>query len=248
MSQINSANVSVILVEPTQPGNVGAVARAMDNMGVSDLRLVNPCQYFHPEARMFAMNARHLLHQANVFSSLKEALKGVNLIIGTSARQREKIQTLSNLNKIPAILSPYPKETTVALVFGTEQSGLDNEAMSLCNEWVYIPTYGTNSSLNLAQSVLIVLFELSKHYDSLPSMEEKLILPAPSEKIESMKDHFFQILEATGFIRGTTKNSLWNSFSNLIGRAKPDERDVNMIRGFFNRIEITLKQKNNDQA
>ncbi len=242
MSLLDPSQISVVLVEPTQPGNIGAAARAMDNMGVTDLRLVKPCHYFHPEARMFSMNARYLLHQAKTFDSLKEAIKDHHLIIGTTAREREKVKKLTNIHDLPEIVQPFSTDISIALVFGTEKSGLNNEDLALCNEWVYIPTYGKSSSLNLSQAVLVMLYELSKLYNTDPIQLEKTIEPASSKNLENMKEHFFQILQKIGYIRGAAKDTLWYSFSDLIGRAKLDERDIRMLRGFFNRIEVTLQR------
>ncbi len=245
MADLSPLQISVVLVEPTQPGNIGATARAMDNMGVTDLRLVNPCHYFHPEARMFAMNARHLLHKAHKYPSLQEAIEDRQLIIGTSARQRDKIQKSTSIFELPELLRYYSPRVKIALVFGTERSGLTNEDMSLCNEWIHIPTFTVNGSLNLAQAVMVVLYELSKAYGNDVFSQETSLKPASSEKIEGMKKHFFQVLEQIKFLRHGAKDSIWHSFASLIGRAKPDERDIRMMRGFFNRIEVTLKRQSN---
>ncbi len=243
MGIILPSQIAVVLVEPTQPGNVGSTARAMDNMGISDFRLVKPCHYFHAEARMFAMNARYLLHQAKTYQTLEEAVEDRHLIIGTTARERDKIKKLSSIRDLPSVLEGVSKDTKIAIVFGPEQSGLRNEHINACNEWIYIPTFGQSSSLNLSQAVLVTLYELSRLYDMEPNQVEQEILPAASASIEGMKNHLFDILEATDFLHRSSKENVWSSFSDMIGRAKPDERDVRMIRGFFNRIQITLNKK-----
>ncbi len=240
---LDPAQICVVLVETTQPGNIGATARAMENMGVSDLRLVNPCEVDHPEARMFSMNARHLLYEAKIFTSLRDAVQDCQLVIATSNRQRDKIQTSSSVYDLPDIVRACKPEIPIAIVFGPEQSGLTNDDMSICNEWIYIPTYGKTGSLNLAQAVMVLLYEASKKYDEKFTLTPETIEPASSKSVEGMKEHFFHILEITGFLRLSSRNALWGSFSGMIGRAKPDEREVRMIRGFFNRIEVTLGKK-----
>lgn len=240
---IHPSQIAVVLVEPTQPGNVGSAARALDNMGITDFRLVNPCHYFTGEARAFSMNARYLLHQAKKYDQLAEALEDRHLIIGTTAREREKIKKLSPLHQLPDIFKDYSRDTRVAIVFGTEQSGLANEHIDLCNEWIYIPTFGKSSSLNLAQAVVVTLYELSKLFDAKPVQAEQEIIPATSRSVEAMKTHLFAIMDKIGFLRKSSRESIWTSFSDLIGRAKPDERDIRMIRGFFNRIDVTLKRE-----
>ena len=235
-----------MLVETTQPGNIGSAARAMENMGVTDLRLVNPCEVDHPEARMFSMNARHLLYEAKIFPSLKDAVQDCQLIIATSNRQRDKIQGARSVAELPEIVQACKPDVPIAIVFGPEQSGLTNDDMSDCNEWIYIPTFGRTSSLNLAQAVMVLLYEASKLYDKELNHEPDAVEPALSKSIEGMKEHFFRILEVTGFLRLSSRGALWGSFSGMIGRAKPDEREVRMIRGFFNRIEVTLKRKDKE--
>lgn len=239
---LDPAQICVVLVGTTQPGNIGSTARAMENMGVTDLRLVNPCEIDHPEARMFSMNARHLLYEATVFDSLPDAVQDCRLIIATSARQRDKLHTSTSIYELPEIIQSCKPGAPIAIVFGPEQSGLTNEDMSVCNEWVYIPTYGKTGSLNLAQAVMVLLYEASKLYDKKFAAHIEPIEPASSKSIEGMKEHFFKLLEVTGFLRFNSRNAMWGSFASLIGRAKPDEREVRMLRGFFNRIEVTLKR------
>lgn len=243
MFSLNPSQISVVLVEPTQPGNIGSTARAMDNFGVTDLRLVNPCEVDHPEARAFSTNARYLLYEAKQYISLKEAVEDCHLVIGTSARFRDKIHTPTSLIHLPDVLKGFSGNHTVAIVFGRERSGLTNEEMSCCNDWLYIPTFGKSSSFNLAQAVVILLYEFSKYFDAKDTFEVRDFNPATSKQVEGMKEHFFKVLEDIRFIRHGARNSIWNSFACLIGRAKPDERDVKMMRGFFSQIEISLKRK-----
>ena len=242
MKLLDPSQIAVVLVEPTEAGNVGSTARAMDNMGINDFRLVKPCQYFNAEGRMFSMNARYLLHEAKVFVTLDEAISDRQIIIGTTAREREKIKKLSNLHDIKDLFKGITPETKIAVVFGTEKSGLRNEHINLCNEWIYIPTYGKSSSLNLAQAVLVTLYEFSKLYNTEANQSVEMIEPASSSAIEGMKHHLFEILDETDYLHRSSKENIWSSFSDIIGRAKPDERDVRMIRGFFNRIQVTLSR------
>jgi len=243
MTLLVPSQIAVVLVSTLQPGNIGATARAMDNMGVTDLRLVNPCAVDHPEARMFAMGARYILQQARTYSSLAEAVADRRLIIGTSARLRDKLQTSRSSHELAAVLQACRPNLPLALVFGQEKSGLTNEDMSLCNEWIHIPTRGRVNSFNLAQSVVVLLYELSKQFEDDGSEPTDGAEPAPSEQIERLKQHFFTVLEKTGFLRKSSRKALWTSFAGLIGRAKPDQREVRMIRGFFNRIEVSLRRQ-----
>lgn len=243
MGALIPENVSVILVEPSQPGNIGSVSRAMHNMGLTDLRLINPCEIDHPEARAFAKNARSILFGAKVYERMEDAIEDRELIIGTSARFRDKIHTSTSLLELGNILNPFPSETKTTLVFGRERTGLNNHEMSLCNEWIHIPTFSDNNSLNLAQAVMVCLFELSKYYDAEDSFSGKINDPATSQQVEGMKHHFFDVLKKVKFLRKDAGESIWNSFACMIGRAKPEARDIRMIRGLFSQIETTLARK-----
>lgn len=243
MGALLPKNVSVILVEPSQPGNIGSVSRAMDNMGLTDLRLVNPCEINHPEARAFAKNAKPILFGSSIFSCLEDAIEDRQLIIGTSARLRDKIHTSTSIRELEEILKPFPSDASVAVVFGRERTGLTNHEMSLCNEWIYIPTFSNNNSLNLAQAVMVVLYELSRYYDAKESFVGKITEPATSKQLEGMKQHFFDVLKKVKFLRQGAGESIWNSFACMIGRAKPEARDIRMIRGLFSQIETTLSRK-----
>ena len=243
MKVLQPSQISVVLVEPSHPGNIGSTVRAMDNFGVTDLRLIDPCEIDHPESRMFAKNARYLLSKTKTYSSLSDAVKDTHLVVATSARKRDKIHTAASLETLPRILAGLSAECSVAIVFGREKSGLTNEEMSACNEWIYIPTFGQSGSLNLAQAVVVVLYELSRSYVAADPFGEREFKLASADQVEGMKNHFFRLLDRIRFIRHGARDSIRQSFSCLIGRAKPDERDVKMLRGFFSQIETQIERK-----
>ena len=243
MGALTPSQISVVLVEPSHPGNIGSSARALDNFGVTDFRLVNPCETDCPESRMLAKNARYLLDEAHSYPNLQDAVKDCHLVIGTSARRRDKIHTATSLELLPRILGQFSSDCSVAFVFGREKSGLTNREMSICNEWIYIPTFGRSNSFNLAQAVVVVLYEISKLYSVADLFDDREVAPANADQLEGMKRHFFQVLDRVHFIRYGSRDSIWHSFSCLIGRAKPDERDVRMIRGFFSQIETKIERK-----
>jgi len=236
-------NIAVILVEPSHPGNVGAVARAMVNMGVNDLRIVGNCDCEDRDAIKFASNAQHLLKDARHFSNFPEAIKDIQIVVGTSARQRKKLHVSTSSHEISNQLFPIPEHVRIAIVFGRERTGLTNEEMSCCNEWIFIPTYGESNSLNLAQAVIVILYELSKNYGISHNVVLSEPNPASSESLEGLKQHLFQVLNEVRYIRKGKEGSLWESFSGLLGRAKPDDREVRMLRGFFNKILLTIGAK-----
>ncbi len=155
--------VAVILCEPRQPGNIGAVARAMANFGACDLRLVNPCLYLHPEARKFAANGYPLLGAARVFNDLPAALKGLDLTIATTRRGGRLRGQLLDSTALPALLVEFPPGARVGLVFGREDCGLSSDQVALCSHAASVATCEPVGSLNLGQAVLLFLYELSRH-------------------------------------------------------------------------------------
>lgn len=233
----------VILVEPTHPGNVGSTARAMNNMGASDLRLVNPCDHLDREAYRLASNSEKILESATVYNSLEEAVSDCQLIIGTSSRARDRQQEVSSLWDLNKLLTSFPIKTKTALVFGRERSGLTNREMDLCNGWVTIPTFGKSFSLNLAQAVILVLYEYSKSVNLPEDYNEKKLPPAKSKNLEGLKEHLFLLLDKINYIKPGKKDSLWSNFSDLLSRSKADENEVRMLRGFLHKVELYIKRK-----
>ena len=158
------ANVRVVLVEPTHPGNIGSVARAMKTMGFSELVLVAPKIFPSQEADALASNALDILQSAHVVETFNAALEGCIFVIGTSARSRTIPWPLST----PQVLAPEiirkAQQGTVALVFGRESKGLSNEELAKCHHHLCIPTHAEYTSLNLAQAVQIVLYECQLAY------------------------------------------------------------------------------------
>lgn len=242
-TSLNSSNVSVILVEPSHPGNIGATARAMNNMGITDLRLVSPTDHLQSDAYKMASNSSHILENATIFDSLRDAIHDKQLVIGTSARLRTSQHVATSIVELPDIVKRYGSDVSIAIIFGRERTGLTNSEMNHCNEWVYIPTFGESSSLNLAQAVIVTLYEVSKLFTEKSPIKQNAYQLASAETIEGLKDHFLHTLGLIRFFGDRNRDILWNSFSNLIGRAKPDERDVRIIRGFFNKIEVALGKK-----
>src|SRR6266702_2647096 len=154
--------ITVILVESQGPGNVGMVCRAMKNMGLTDLRLVNPCPLDHPDAAMYAVSAKDILASASLFPTLAEALADCPLSVATTRRHGKYRQEISSPEEISEKLHQQLGSNRAALVFGREDSGLTTEEVALCRWQSTIPTADEYGSLNLAQAVLIFCYELFK--------------------------------------------------------------------------------------
>jgi len=230
--------IVVVLVEPAFGGNLGSVVRAMANMGVSNLKLVGGVSPNDSDARRMAVNARWLLEQAQVVESLGEAVKDCALVIGTTARPRKHLGDSDQLWDLGALLAQYGDSEKVALVFGRERIGLTNQELAFCNHQITIPTFGDYASLNLAQAALLLLYECSKTFElsGKPSAEK-----AQAQAVEGLKNHLFEVLGQIGYLKSDDgKDSLWQSFTELFNRAKFQPRDVQLIRGICNRIQVTL--------
>lgn len=237
---VTGHDVSVVLVEPSLPENVGAVARAMDNMGFHQLRLVRPRDHLSDAARAVATHATAVLEQSAVFDSLAAAVGDRQLILGTTTRRRDSSFRLTPLPEIDGLLAGSPAR--LALVFGRESSGLDNRELALCNGWLRIPTRGRNPSLNLSHAVMVVLYELARGSAATPAAPEPVDL-AEGAAIEGLKRQLFALLDRVRFLRTRNREGIWAGFSGLLGRARPSRREVQMVHGFLHRVRVTLDRE-----
>ena len=228
----------IVLVEPSLPENVGAVARAMNNMGIRRLRLVNPCDHLSEGALSLAAHSQDILQDATRHVSLEEAVADARFVLGTTARLRERFAEPVDLPKVADCLPSG--EGLVALVFGRESSGLTNHELACCHRHIRIPTFGETPSLNLAQAVIVVLYELSRG-QSLESASNNDSLASAGD-LNGLKEHLFQVLKAVGFLKEHQRETLWQSFSDLIGRARMGSADVRLVRGFLRRTENKLNR------
>ena len=229
----------IVLIEPAFSGNVGSVARAMDNMDIQELRLVNPCDYTNSEARQMASKSQLILWQAQTYSSLSEAVADCHIVVGFTARLRKYQSSISSVWELHTTMEQWDSSHTVAFVFGRERIGLTNEEMNVCNCWMTIPTFGNSFSLNLAQAVMVVLYEYSKHRYTW-QVPKKNRQWATSHNIEGLKKHFFEVLHHIGYIRGEMEPAMRSRFAELFARVRLLKNEAQMIRGFFHRIELRL--------
>src|SRR4029434_6470580 len=219
------AHITIILVRPQSPGNIGAAARAMHNMGLDRLTLVAPEHFPHPEARMMARHAEHLLHQAVVYDSPTAAVATCHWLVGTSARRREyrhpPLTPRELAHKLPALSAQHPH---VGLLFGPEDTGLTTAELDLCNDLVVIPTVAEATSLNLAQAVLILGYEIM-HVSYQASIQQAPPLAALDE-IEEMYDHFRKAFSLHGFSGSHAIARSLMGMRRICERAGLERRDV----------------------
>jgi TrmH family RNA methyltransferase len=235
-------NITIVLVKPQFAGNMGSVCRAMKNMGISKLILVSPAQDpLSPEGKMMATSAKDLLEEARVYSSLEEGLRGFRWIAGTSARKgRNRGPFLAPREICPEIIH-HAQSIPVALLFGPEDKGLTNEELAPCQALISLPTHKNLSSLNLAQAVMLLCYELHlalrSHPEEDSSFEKPDTMPAEFQKIERMYTHLEGLLQKIGFLDLKNPKRIMHTLRRIFGRANLSDRDVAVLRGIFRQLE-----------
>lgn len=250
MNQAFLDRVRIVLVNTSHPGNIGGVARAMKNMGLSQLYLVEPRKYPHDEATRRASNAEDVLAAAVVVDSVEEALNGCDLVLGTSARERRIPWPLKDPRGCvdEAISSRY--QANIAILFGREHSGLTNEELQMCHMHMHIPTNPDYSSLNLAAAVQVVAYEcrLAALDQTIEVSEvEGWDMPlADAEDVERMHQHMAQTLAAIDFIDLDNPKQALNRLRRMFARTRLDKMEVSILRGMLNKIDkLAAKNKTN---
>lgn len=236
-------NIRVVLVETTHPGNIGAAARAMKTMGLSQLVLVKPRYFPHAEATARASGADDILYNANVVEDYNSALHGCSLVLGASARRRG----LSCPELEPRVAAQRAiataVETPVALVFGRESSGLSNDELDRCHAMVRIPSNPDYSSLNIAAAVQVLAYELRLAVLAGETEHVEMPAPAPAEEMERFYLHLQEVLLETGFLNPANPRHLMRRLRHLFNRAQPDQNEVNILRGILSTMQATKSRK-----
>jgi len=246
--------VRVVLMRTTHPGNIGAVSRAMKNMGLNQLYLVNGADEGSQEARRRAAGAENILESAKVITSIDEALEGVHVVIGASARNRKMVWPLINPRDCASLItdkvlgSGSASPVKVALLFGQEASGLSNEELQRCHYHVNIPAVADFSSLNLAMAVQLVCYEirmamlLDKSEDGPHQLTSSILSsddsgwdepPAAVEELEGFFAHLEETLIKIGFHNPDNPRLLMTRLRRLYQRAHMDKMEVNILRGIL---------------
>jgi tRNA/rRNA methyltransferase len=225
-------NVRVVLSHTTHPGNIGASARAMKTMGLRRLYLINPRHFPDPQADTMAVGAEDLLRDAVVCQSIDEALQGVVFTVAMTARLRDiSIEVKTPREAMPLLLQ-HAGMQPVALLFGTEMSGLTNEEMGKAQVLVNIPADPEFSSLNLAAAVQVMGYELSVASRSfLPSTPQ--VHPAPYEQVEGFFSHMEKTLFEIGFLTTQNPARLMQRLRRLYARAGLEQEEINILRGIL---------------
>jgi TrmH family RNA methyltransferase len=229
------ARIRVVLINTTHPGNIGATARAMKTMGLSSLHLVTPKLFPNAEATAMASGADDLLQRAVVHDSLDSALEGCSLVLGTSARLRSLPMPMFDARRAARQALAESAEHEVAVLFGRERYGLVNEEMQRCQFLVNIPSNPDYSSLNLAQAVQILAYELRVAAMGIADISVPPIdwEPVDDRQMEGLFEHLEQTLLDIRFLNPKQPKRLMMRLRRLFNRARPDQNEINILRGIL---------------
>jgi TrmH family RNA methyltransferase len=229
--------IRFVLCETSHPGNIGAAARAIKTMGFSELTLVNPQEFPSGAADARASGALDVLRNARVTETLGEAIEDCALVVGASARRRSMHWPELNPRECATEVLTAAASKPVAIVFGTERSGLQNEQMDLCNALVYIPANPDYSSLNLGSAVQLIAYELRFAQQDFEPPRTPGFPPASSGAMELFYEHLWRVLIGSGFLKPDNPRQLRRKLRRLFNRAGLDENELNILRGVLTSVE-----------
>jgi len=230
-------NIRIILIQTWHPGNIGAVARAMKNMGLSELALVNPVDFPSNEAYSRAGQATDVLDHARVVSSLAEAINDCALVVGTSARDRSIRLPAYTAEQCAIEAVTLQQQAPVAIVFGRERMGLHNDDIQQCHAQLNIDANPDYPVLNLSQAVQLVCYEVFKaqqRQHQLPATEADYPL---TEDLNRFYDHLAQTLDDIDFFNSKYPGQALDHLKALYRRARPTARELRLLRGVLSKAQ-----------
>lgn len=232
--RITLDSISIILVRPRFPENIGSVARAMKNMGLGRLVVVNGSSPLHANAYKLASGAEDILERAEEFPTLREAVSEMGCVVGTTSRRGKERGPDLTPEALAKKLIPLSQTNLIGLVFGSEKEGLTNEELSLCHLYARIPSVDSFPSLNLAQAVMVLSYVLFRSSMEVPEKGRQL---APAEKTERMLEHMEKTLLRVGFLDSNNPKRITRVLRKLFGRSQMDEREVQVLQGIWSQID-----------
>jgi TrmH family RNA methyltransferase len=230
------SNIKIVLVETSHPGNIGAVARAMKNMAMTNLCLVAPKIFPSAEATARAAGSDDILAQAQVYDTLPEAIADCQLVIGASARCRTiSWPELSPKECAEKVMLNEPGQN-VAILFGRENSGLKNHELDLCHYLLRIPCNHEYSSLNVAAAVQVVCYELY----AASGLQQPVLVGdkgadpvATKAQMEMFYSHLYEALTDIGFMHPDKSKSIMRRLRRIYNRAQLDTKEIDILRGIL---------------
>jgi TrmH family RNA methyltransferase len=230
-----TALVRIVLIDPSHPGNIGSVARAMKNMALADLVLVRPRTFPHAEASALAAGADDILEQARVVTTLSEAVADCNFIAGTTSRPRSLYWEFTTPRDVAGRIVALPEDSRAALLFGSERYGLSTDDLQVCNVLVRIPANPEYCSLNLAMAAQLLTYEIfmaREQPESKTQLEQPL---APAGDVEHFYRHLHDVLNEIDFEDRT--GHLMQRLRRLFNRAQLDRNELNILRGILSAVQ-----------
>ncbi len=237
-----SAAIRIVLVDTSHPGNIGACARAMKNMGLSSLVLVRPGAHPDPDAIARAAGAADLLAGARVEATINAAIADCGLVFGASARPRSAHWRVLDARAAAGELVAASGARPAAVLFGDERNGLSNEELAQCQALIRIPADAAYESLNLAQAVQIVCYEILLAANAARG-PESAPAPASVKEMAALHEHLDAVLARIGFLQDRNAAQLAPRIRRLLARAVPDDSEVRILRGLLAAIERQVPQK-----
>lgn len=228
-------NVRVVLVRPRGSGNIGSVARAMKNTGLTDLAIVGKARTRSFWARAMAAHARDILHNAGFYETVRAAVADCSLTVGTTCRSGLYRHHSRPPREVAADIAAAAQNAKVALIFGPEDHGLRNDDLKHCQRLIHIPTHADYVSLNVSQAAVICLYEI--YLASLGELPVKPLQRACAEDIERLYDRMRRSLLKIGFLDSQNPEHILFAFRRILGRAGLEEKDVAILTGLFRQIE-----------
>ncbi|NRB38893.1 MAG: RNA methyltransferase [Pseudomonadales bacterium] len=232
-------NIKIVLIQTFHPGNIGATARAMKNMGLSNLVLVNPVDFPSDEATSRASKAIDVLENATIVSSLEEAIADCSLVVATSARDRTIGLPHLTAREAGLKLTEESQKAKVAVVFGRERMGLHNDDIQQCHMQVNIDSHPDYPVLNISQALQIICYEiyqadLADKGKNYADEEEEFPL---QKELEGFYGHLESILTSVNFLDPKRPGQAMQNFRALFRRARPTKKEMNLLRGALKAIE-----------
>lgn len=241
IADLKPIKLRMVMVETSHPGNIGAAARALKNMCLTELVLVNPHDFPSATATARAAGADTVLQNARVVQSLPEAVAGCTLVVGTTARTRDfEWPIWSPREAAESIVAHATENVECAIVFGRESSGLTNEELESCNGYVSIPANPEYSSLNIAAAMQVLAYEVLQARLVTDTASSK-ITPrenplATADELDAFYQHFEQALRHTGFYDPENPRYLMRRMRRIFNEAAVDNRELAMLRGICTSI------------
>ncbi|MBJ7554194.1 tRNA (cytosine(32)/uridine(32)-2'-O)-methyltransferase TrmJ [Marinomonas spartinae] len=241
------SNIRIVLINTFHPGNVGAIARAMKNMGLTNLYLVDPNDYPSEEATSRAAGAVDLLERATIVNTLEEAIHDCSLVIGTSARHRTFQLPIMNARECAQTVIPEAKEHQVAIVFGRETTGLLNEEIAQCHRQVYIDANDEYPVLNISQAVQIVSYEIWMANQDKSTHNKDVGEYPLKQDMERFYEHLEETLYGINFIIRNHPGKVLDKLHRFFNRSRPEKQELGILRGILAAVqrEAGLTEANN---